>query len=152
MSDTTENYGQIELNNDRIIWVVKGKKILNFPAVDIRVIGEFTIDSMGDDYFLTLVTKDNKYEIPVAVSGTEKLLTDLSSLLGANIQLGLANVTTWKTRIIYPENLVDQELYEIIEIKPTTFKQRLRKFFGGTITAARLAPKVLQLQELKHSV
>jgi hypothetical protein len=129
---TDQKYGHIELQNDKIVRTLNGQLMYEILVTDIKVIGEFTTASgpIFDDWFLTLITANSCYEIPMDVIGIDKLLSDLGQKLGTNLSYKFANSAYWKTRIMYPINSIEKNLYERVSQEPKTSWDRIMKIIG----------------------
>jgi hypothetical protein len=81
---------------------------------NIKLIGEYTNeDGPADDWFLALVVdKDGWYEIPINTDySVEAVCETIGSAVGCKIDLQLMSSTTFKSRIIWPEHLRNEELF-----------------------------------------
>src|SRR5207248_3557514 len=85
------------------------------------LIGEYT-NSDGpylDDYFFVFLTapEGGWHQASFYAKGRDEALTALSKSIGAPLQCGLCNCTEYKTRIMWPTQLEDQELMEVLPLK-----------------------------------
>ena len=98
----------------------------------IKVIGEFTTADgpYADDWFLTFITQKDWIEIPMYTDGMTNFLTDLGKILKADLNAKLTNSADWKTRIMYPNEFKEKELYEIENVEPKTFWEKIKKRIG----------------------
>jgi hypothetical protein len=113
-------------------------RLLWHVAVDgVVLAAEHTTNAgpWADDYFLILVEADHdKLYVAIASlysNGIEEVLRDLGQRWNANIELQLLNSTEWKSRVLWPPELVGTEYFEFKEIEPQTITNRLRKFVLG---------------------
>lgn len=131
-TDREKEYGRIEVRDDKVVRTLGGQIRYEIPLTDIKIIGEFTTADgpILDDWFLTIITDDWWYEIPIDAIGMQQLLTDLGQKLGTTLIIQLANSANWKTRIMYPESAKDQELYDLLKVEPKTFWDKVKKSIG----------------------
>jgi len=147
MTDQEKEYGSIKLDNSRIVWIRGGEEFAEIIISEIRVIGEFT-NANGphlDDWFLSIITTEYWHEIPIDVVGIEQLLIDLGHKLNSSLKLELANSTEWKTRIMYPEEYLNKDLYNEVEVSPANFKQKVQKVFGLLPTNRQFSDTTIEI-------
>jgi hypothetical protein len=122
---------------------------LKINVFDIKAIGEFTTADgpFIDDWFLTFITQTDWIEIPMYTDGMTEFLTDLGNLLNSNLSAKLTNSTDWKTRVMYPIDFKEKELYEIENIEPKTFWERVKKLIGIQDTVRVLSTELKQLHK-----
>jgi hypothetical protein len=127
-----EKYGRIKLNGEKVIEVVGGLNPLKIDVDKIKVIGEFTTADgpYADDWFLTFITQKDWIEIPMYTNGMTNFLTDLGKILKADLNAKLTNSADWKTRIMFPNEFKEKELYEIENVEPKTFWEKIKKRIG----------------------
>ena len=105
---------------------------MKIDVKEIKAIGEFTTADgpYTDDWFLTFITKNKWIEIPMYTDGMTDFLTDLGKIIGADLNVKLTNCADWKTRIMFPAELKEKELYGIENIEPKTFWERIKRGIG----------------------
>ena len=132
---------RIDLVDNNIIRTRDGQTLFEISISEIKVIGEYTNDEgpYHDDWFLTILTNEDWYEIPMYLEDFNKFLNVLGEKLETKFILHFANSTNWKSRIIYPEKFADQEIYKIEEILPQTFLGKLSRIFGRKRTERKLS-------------
>ena len=99
------------------------------PISAIRLIAEYT-NSDGpwiDDYFLVFLTapKDGWHEASFYAKGREAALHAIEKKIGAPIDCGLCDSTEYRTRIIWPPDLKDQALMDVVPPKKQSLWPRL---------------------------
>jgi hypothetical protein len=99
------------------------------PLESIVAVGEATNQwgPFADDWFVCLITRPEGrwYEAPVYASGVEEVLEWLTRRLGEPIQLGLANSTDFRSRVMWPPGLKGKQLFEFTEPEPLALWQRI---------------------------
>ncbi len=83
----------------------------------IRLIGEYT-NSDGpflDDYFLVFLTavEDGWHQASFYAEGRDEALRSIETRIGATIEPGLCDSTTFRTRILWPPHLKGEELMKV---------------------------------------
>jgi len=114
------------------------------PIAKIRLIGEYT-NSDGphlDDYFLIFLTAP--HQASFYAKGRDEAFAALSRSIGAPLQCGLCNSTHYKTRIIWPPQLKDQELMEVHPPKKQSFRQKLMHWGEKDIRLSAAALSVFE--------
>ncbi|MBL4585627.1 MAG: hypothetical protein JKX84_01010 [Flavobacteriales bacterium] len=131
-SDREQENGSIVLKEHKVIRTFKGEVLDEIPVSEIKVIGEFTTANGPyiDDWFITIATKDYWYELSMYMIGWEKLLEELSEIFEMQLQYKFTNSTEWKTRIMYPNELAEKELYDWVDLEPKTTWEKFRKLVG----------------------
>ena len=143
-SDREHESGSIVLKEDRVIRTFKGEVLDEIPVSEIRVIGEFTTANgpFIDDWFVTIATKDDWYELSMYMVGWEKLLEELSEIFDVQLQYKLTGSTEWKTRVMYPRELAEKELYDWVDIEPKTTWEKFKKLVGFQKSIRRFTSEV----------
>ena len=102
---------------------------------DIAVIGAYTTAAGPylDDYFLVFVGRDQMvYEAPIDAIGTKECLAALEGRLRTTLQPSLANSTSWKTQVLWPETLRDEPLLKLEQLdEKSTWRRLRRRVFGA---------------------
>ena len=144
-----EEYGQIELTSKKIIKVIGGLNPLELNSSDLLVIGEFTTANgpFIDDWFLTLITENEWIEIPMYTDGMTEFLTDLGKILNADLNAQLTNNADWKTRIMYPTEFKEKELYVLEDEIPNSFLGKVKKQITGGKSIRKLSSDIIKLVE-----
>src|SRR5262249_45979385 len=88
-----------------------------------------------DDYFLVFVTvEEGKLYFSTCsfyADGRDEVVASLGERLGSPIQLGLANSTNWKSRVLWPPELAGSEYFTFKEIQTETLPEKARKWLLG---------------------
>ena len=142
-------YGQIEITDNKKIKVVGGLNPKELSISDLIIIGEYTTDNgpFLDDWFLTLVTLNEWIEISMYTVGMTKFLKDLSKVVNADLSTSLANSSIWKTRIMFPNELKEKELFEVEDIEPKSLLGKVKKQITGGKSARKLSSEILKILE-----
>jgi len=64
------------------------------------------------------------------MEGMTQFLSDLGKELNSDLSAKLTNSTEWKTRIVYPTEFRESELYEVEFVEPKTFYEKFKKWIG----------------------
>jgi hypothetical protein len=113
------------------------------PLDQIAVIGEFTISSLGDDYFVLFVTPTgDSFRASFYAIGRDACLAALSEHLGAVLQLTLCDSTEFKSRVLWPLSLAGQPLLELVVARPVGRLARVAHHLGIGSTEAHLSEPV----------
>ena len=92
--------GEIEIEIDKIIWKDNFEKVVEIHFDEILMIGEYTIDSMFDDWFMVFVEKNGSWKrISMFSENTSELLNVLAEKFNSEVgQTQLANSVGWRTQ------------------------------------------------------
>jgi hypothetical protein len=103
------------------------------PVSEIKIIGEYTDDQgpLVDDYFLVFLTDSNLYEASIYAEGVDAFLQELRDRLGASLSLELGNSTSYRSRVIWPSDMVEVPVFDYSKTpKPKGLLDRLKyRFF-----------------------
>jgi len=101
------------------------------PFDRIVIVGEFTISSLGDDYFFLFVTPIGEcFQASFYALGQEACLAALSERFGSVLEPALCNSTDLKSRVLWPAALLGQPLLEPIITRPAGFLARMAYGLG----------------------
>jgi hypothetical protein len=140
----------LEVASDRIEYRAASGPFWALGVSEIAAVGEYTTTAgPADDYFLVFVAHDGTWrEASFYARGVETALQRLGALLGAPLQSGLANSTSWQTRLLWPGQASDQPLFELLPIVPRGPVQRITNALAGgphsvvlSAEARRLLPR-----------
>ena len=111
--------GEIEVENDKITWKCNGEKVAEVNLNQISIIGEYTVDSIHDDWFMVFVEKDGTWKrISMFAENVAELLIVLAEKFNPEIgKTPLTNSTKWNSVISYPELLRGKNLFKIVDRK-----------------------------------
>jgi hypothetical protein len=90
---------------------------------EIVLIAEYTTDEgPADDYFLAFVTREDGElfysSVTLSASGINPVLEELEKQYGCSLELKLAPVTEWASRVLWPPQLAGSEYLEAEEMPP----------------------------------
>lgn len=123
---------------DRVAW--------ELPIERLVAVGELTTANGPwlDDYFLVFLELGGAYyEASFYAVGRDDVLERLGAALRTNLQPGLSNSTEWQTRIIWPESLREQPVFELHDTAGSSggvWSRLRRRLFGTRQTAVLAAP------------
>ena len=116
-----------------------GNLIWQIPVHTVVLVAEYTnpYGPQADDYFLIFVfVKQGQCYFRTATfyaAGAEESLQVLSALWHEPLRFGLCDSTDWKSRVIWPEKLVDQEYFAFTEITPRSLLEGLSRLCFGAV-------------------
>ena len=96
-----------------------GNLIWQLPVGSVVVFAEYTNPNgpFLDDYFLVFAFMEgDQWFVRTAsfyANGRDEMLEVLSAQWCVSLRFGLCALTDWKSRVIWPEELVDQEYFTI---------------------------------------
>lgn len=97
------------------------------------VLGEYTTDSgpFIGDHFVVLVSQDGRvFEISTEGSEAEELIKNIEKSIKKDIKFQLCNVTNFDSRVLYPDPLCGEPLFELKteEYKVNKIFQHIKNF------------------------
>ena len=116
-----------------------GELIWTVQVDDIVLMAEYTTNGGPwlDDYFLVFVSIESERPIFATASfygeGCDAVIEGLAGRWNADVSLSLASSTDWKSRIVWPPSLAEQEYFEAREVQPDTLWEKLRKAAFGPV-------------------
>ncbi|MBL4587303.1 MAG: hypothetical protein JKX84_09655 [Flavobacteriales bacterium] len=151
-NERVKQNGFIDLKDDKVIRTFRGEVLAEILVSEIKVIGEFTTADGPyiDDWFITIMTKDHWYELPMYAIGMDEVLTELSRKLNAPLQTKFVNSTEWKTRVMYPVKLEGKALYDWVDLEPKSIWERFRELIGFQKSIRRSTSEVNQILDYEH--
>lgn len=124
---------KVSLTDTHVVLTQGNKEIVIIPVDDIKLIGEYTTANgpIVDDWFIVFMTSEKDWtQISEYTPGMLEMLQELGAHLKAEIIGSLAYSTSWKTNIIWPQQVAGQEMWDVISEVPTTLIGRLKKALG----------------------
>ncbi len=117
---------------------------------DIVLIAEYTTDhGPADDYFLVFVTREDGdlfySSVTMSAAGINAVLDQLEQQLGGSLELKLASVKSWASRVLWPPNLAGSEYLEAEEVPaPRGLREQLLRKLKGVKQTYRVSQRLLQ--------
>jgi hypothetical protein len=104
--------------------------LMNIEPGTIAVVGEYTTNTgpFFDDYFLVVVFHSGKF-IEVPTDKANDVIDRLEKAIGEKIVFGLANITDFASRVIYPSQLKGRPLFDF-SFPPSDFRSRLKRIMS----------------------
>jgi hypothetical protein len=128
----------------------RARERARMALAEVRVVGEMTTPdgAFGDDHVVVLVGRDASWiEVPTDAEGFDAWWAELARRLDAKLGFGLCNRVDWASRIAWPVEHVDEELFTFTELPPGPgLWARLRAWFAGRLRI-ELRPAVRGLVE-----
>lgn len=110
------------IQGDAIHYATRDTEVWKLPIAEVRVIGEYTTPNGPyiDDYFFVFLSADYWYEASFYSEGGLELLPKLSGDLKEELTCGLQNSTNWKSRVIWPPDIKEEPLFDIVPAEMPT--------------------------------
>jgi len=129
ISKSKINQTALSLVNDRISYISSTDTIWELGINDLAVLGEYTCDSIGDDYFLIFVTASgDRYEASFYANERDEFLTKLGLNLGLQLECCLCNSTELNSRVMWPEEITNKPLFKFVPTKANTIVKRIKEW------------------------
>jgi hypothetical protein len=111
--------GKIIIENDVISWTWKNETLAVININQIVAIGEYTLESLNDDWFLIFILRDGSWKrVSMFVDNIGELLVLLSKKFDDYfLETQLANSTSWNSKVSYPKSLRGENLFSLVEGK-----------------------------------
>jgi hypothetical protein len=118
----------------------------NLPLKELAIIGEYTTDvgPVLDDWFLVFVHHSGSrwFECSMRATDTEAVVAALGDMLDIELKPGLANVTEYKSRILWPPPMKDAAIFTFSRKRGTFLLQKLWEWFAPRVDRT-LSPDVI---------
>ena len=125
---------RLSLTDGTVVYDCGDDRLWEIALDRIRVVGEFTTSSWGDDYFLVLVTDEGRwFEGSFYSENSAEFLLDLGEQVGAELKFGLCNSTELKSRVMWPTPIKDDPLFRFDNTAGTTLLERFRLFLSPRV-------------------
>lgn len=119
------------------------------PVSSILIIGEMTIESWGDDYFLYFIDQSSGWhEASFYARGREDVMHELEAQLNCPLGLTLYWCTYFNSNVLWPPHLAGRPLFTLEPIPPKTLLDRL---FRRDMCEQRLAKDVEEFIQSRSS-
>src|SRR5215813_12160381 len=108
--------GHVWIYGNAIHYATRDDEVWKLPIAEVRVIGEYTTPNGPyiDDYFFVFLSTDYWYEASFYSEGGLELLSKLSLELKEELACSLQNSTNWKSRVIWPPDIKEEPLFDIV--------------------------------------
>ena len=139
---------RVFLADSQVVLIQGDREIVRIAVCDIKLIGEYTTSAgpMADDWFIVFMTSAKDWtQISEYTPGMLELLQELGTHLKAELVGTLFASISWKTNIIWPQQVTGREMWSVLTEKPATLIGRLKKALG-------FASQQLMLTEVAASV
>jgi hypothetical protein len=127
-SQPHEPQNQVALQDGNVVYSSSSCELWQIPVAELAVIGEYTTPNgpLVDDYFLVFITKKGAlFTASFYSEGRDRLLFEFGRLMGSDVVPGLANSTDYASRVMWPGDLRDQQLFEWAQLQPATILERV---------------------------
>ena len=106
----------VRIQAQAIHYSIRGSEVWELPIAELRVVGEYTTPNGPyiDDYFFVFLSTDHWYEALFYCQRGLELLPELSEELKDELACGLQNSTNWKSRVIWPPEIKEEPLFDIV--------------------------------------
>ena len=119
----------LSLIDDRIVYMSSSDTLWEIQKQDLAVVGEYTCPSFGDDYFLVFMTATGeRYEASFYSKDSAKFLLELSLVFNLELVFSLCNSTELKSRVMWPESIMNKPLFDFVSIKTDSFAGRIKEW------------------------
>lgn len=139
--------GALALVGNELSYVLANQPAWRLLVAKIRSIGEYTTSAgpFIDDYFLLFVDEEaHVYEASFYAQGRDEALASLSAHLHAPLQLRLANSTSWRSRVLWPPELVNQALFLVQRRPPRLLREYIWTWLCVPPESITLTPSILE--------
>ncbi len=105
----------LALDEDAIVYGGPGGAHWRLPLAALQVIGEFTTAGLDEDRFLAFVADVDGgwFQAPCSAAGLDAVLPELRRRLGGPLPSVLTDRATAGSRVLWPQELVGQQLFEL---------------------------------------
>jgi len=129
-----DNTIHIAVNDDHIVWSVRGEEVQRLSLANVRVIAEYTTPygPKQDDWFVKLiVSATESYELSMYDQQSAAVLTEMRAYYGAPLLTALQGNTEWASQVMYPLAVSGRPLWVISKARETGVLGWLKAYFFG---------------------
>ena len=133
-NDSIKEFGEISCANGNITWKFSESEKVEIDLSEIVIIGEWTNDLVPfqTDWYLVLIKKNgNRLDIPLYALIFDDFFEKMSDYFGSEIKQGLVTSTEIESRTIWPEEFLDQKLFEVRFSSKKSLLHKLKSMFVG---------------------
>lgn len=136
-STLEEKSGRVKLAADRLSYTALNGTGWSIDLAEIRLIAEETIEAWGDDWWIHIAIESSWVRFPFYTAGFQDVWDHLADTF-PGMELGLANSTSFKSRVLWPESLRGQPLFDYQPERDPSWWRRLigSRWIESTLTAA----------------
>ncbi|MCC5821782.1 MAG: hypothetical protein LAT64_00675 [Phycisphaerales bacterium] len=130
--------GRVELVGDRLSYTGVNGTAWSIKLAEVRLIAEETIEALGDDWLIHIALQSEWVRFPFYAAGFRDVWDRLGERF-PGMELGLADSTSFKSRVLWPADLRGQPLFEYqLERNPSWW----RRLTGSRRIESTLTPMV----------
>ena len=127
---TIDMKDKLYIKGSKLIYELDSENKWELLIEKIKLIGEYTTSAgpYTDDYFFVFIEKEDEWwQAPTTAIEHEAFWRELGLKLGTSLVPGLAASVDWKTRVIFPPELEDKSLFNVIKVntEDTPFWKRI---------------------------
>ena len=146
------NSGQVSIQDETIVWTdSEGRDLNRIPVRAIRIIGEVTTAQgpFSDDWWIYFVLSTDDYrEVSAYALDCHSVLAKLGDILGRELTCQLANSTNCHSRILWPEEIQERELFDFFTVEPKGLWQKVKASLFSLMRVALKEPIVQFLENV----
>ena len=148
--DRERESGRLALHGGVLAYHWRGV-VWELPISRLVAVGEYTNGNgpWADDYFFVFVEAGGTYhQASFYAVDADETLVRLAGLLNADLGAGLCASAEWKTRVMWPETMRDQPLFDIAVAEESAgLASRIRRRLLGPKQTVKLSVAVMALSE-----
>ncbi|UOQ99120.1 hypothetical protein MUN81_06405 [Hymenobacter sp. 5317J-9] len=132
-ASSEETAARAFLDDEQVVLTRGNQEVVRIPVQAIKLIGEYTNANgpIADDWFIVFMTAAKEWkQISHYTPGMLEMLQELSLYLKSPLIGSLAYSTSWKTNIIWPPTVAEQEMWDVISDEPATLFGKLKRALG----------------------
>jgi hypothetical protein len=123
--------GKLAFDASTLSLTAGARPIWTVDSTEIAVVGEYTNGNGPylDDYFVVFVRRDGSWvQSSFYAVGRDESLAGLGAALGGELVPELCSSVEWKTRVMWPRELLGDALFDLRPVAPKTRWLRLRAY------------------------
>lgn len=128
---TKETTKRIWIEDSVINYQVGDNVHWTLPIDDLELLGEYT-DPNGpyvDDYFFVFITRpEHRWnEASFYADVRDEFLNELGKILGSTLTCGLVSSTDYNSRVMWPPDIEDMQLFEFVPVEAEGDWEKLKR-------------------------
>lgn len=103
--------GRVDFAAGRLSYTAPNRTGWSIDPAEIRLIAEETIEAWGGDWWIHFALESSWVRFPVYAAGFQEVWDRLADTF-PGMELGLASSTSFKSRVLWPQSLRGQPLFD----------------------------------------
>lgn len=144
-SGTPEGLREVRIENDELICEFPDEPVTRINLREVKLIGEYREEGgfIGKWFLVLFKSEDDGMVVSLLHDDSQNVVYDLAKYFNSTMQLKLRSAARWKSRVIWPLQVVDSPIWENAGSKG--IRTALEKFEKRKPTELKLTSQVMSV-------